>query len=773
MRNRKNRSLAMLLIFSMLLGLTACAGTQPAGENAAEETVEETAAAVEETQEESVENTEEPEEEAAEEEQSGVGINMVMNGDFSDGLENWNAYLNHGGTCEMSADEEAGVFSIENAGATDYGVQIYYDGFKLEEGGVYEFSFDLDTTLERQIEVRLQVNGGDYHAYFADKPVVKPGMQHYFYEFTMEEETDMAPRLCFNMGTPADVSTLEPHVVTIDNVAVILLDDTNVVKSEVVDMSKNVNLSQAGFLPGAKKSAVIRSEGIDGTFVLLDASGKEVYQGKLTGPVDAGYADEKVYRADFSDFTTEGTYTVKVSNGDESYPFAIEKGVYDRMLKDSFLMLYRQRCGCEVTGEAALDFAHPVCHDTKALILGTDTYKDVSGGWHDAGDYGRYVVAGATSVADLFLTYEDYPELWEADDLGIPESGNGVPDILDEAKYELDWMLKMQDEQSGGVYHKVTCRDFPEFVMPEEEKEELVICPVSNTATGDFAAIMAKASAVYEQIDPAFAKTALAAAKKAYAYLEEHKSATGFKNPEGITTGEYPDGQFKDEMFWAATELYKVTGEDKYKQYAEELLDLYVLHGFGWQGMGSYGNITYLSLDPASVNADLRAKVEKEMEEKALTYLANSESDGYLVALGDNYCWGSNLSVCAYARQMLFAAKNGSSKKDDLMKASYDQLLYLLGQNATGYCFVTGYGELSPVNVHHRPSIAKGKMVPGMLVGGPDGAKEDSYVKSVLADMPPAKCYADNSQSYSTNEVTIYWNTPFVYLLSAEISANR
>ncbi len=697
----------------------------------------------------------------------GLGVNMIANGDFHDGLENWNTYLNHGGTCDFTADNEQGNISIQKTGSTDYGVQIYYDGFKLDEGGVYEFSFDLDTTLEREIEVRLQVNGGDYHAYFGEYITIKPGMQHYSWEFTMEEQTDVAPRMCFNMGSPADGSALEPHVITLDNVSVVLTDDTNVIKSEQVDLSKNVNLNQVGFRTADRKTAVIRSEGIDQTFTIKDESGKEVYSGKLNGPVDAQYADEKVYQADFSDFKTPGKYIVSVSNGDESYPFTIGDDVYDQLLKDSFLMLYKQRCGTEVSADIAGEFAHPVCHDSKALIYGTNSYIDVSGGWHDAGDYGRYVVAGATTVADLLLAYEDYPELWEADDLGIPESGNGIPDILDEAAYELKWMLKMQDQATGGVYHKVTCREFPGFVMPQEETEELVVCPISNTATGDFAAVMAKASTVYADIDPAFAKTALAAAKKAYAYLEEHKSAVSFKNPEEISTGEYPDGQFKDEMYWASVELYKVTGDEAYIKYAEDLLDMYVLHGFGWDSMGSYGNIAYLSMDPEKQNSALVEKIKTEIEANAKEYLNNSKTDGYMSDLGSNYCWGSNLSVCGYARQMLIAAKYASDdQKKEYEQAVYDQLSYILGQNATGYCFLTGYGSLNAQNPHHRPSIANGKPMSGMVIGGPDGNMEDSFIKSVMAGTPPAKCYADNAQSYSTNEVTIYWNSPFVYLLS-------
>ncbi len=753
------------LTVAIMLGLTGCAQEVPETEAKEAPQQEETVSAATE------ESEPAEEEEAAEETHEGVGVNMIVNGDFTNGIENWGTYLNHGGMCDFNADNEQGNIIIDSPGAIEYAVQIFYDGFKLDEGGVYEFSFDLDTTLERQIEVRLQVNGGDYHPYFIDTPVVKPGMQHYSYEFTMEEETDVAPRLCFNLGTPPGSDAPEPHTIVIDNVAVILLDDTNVIKSEVIDLSKNVNVNQVGFLPDARKTAVVRSEGIDQTFSIKDNTGNEVYTGKLTGPVDAPYADEKVYQADFTDFTTPGTYTITVSNGDDSYPFVIGADVYKDLLRDSFLMLYKQRCGTEVEASVAGDFAHPVCHDSKALIYGTDTYIDVTGGWHDAGDYGRYVVAGATTVADLLLAYEDFPEIWDADDLGIPESGNGIPDILDEARYELDWMLKMQDRKSGGVYHKVTCREFPEFVMPQDEVEELVVSPISNTATGDFAAVMARASTVFADLDPAFAKTALAAAKKAYAYLEEHKSAPSFKNPEEITTGEYPDGQYKDEMFWAAVELYRITKGENYKQYLEDLLDLYVLHGFGWDSMGSYGNMAYLTMDPELQNPELVKKIEEEVAKKAQEYLNNAQTDGYMVDLGNNYCWGSNLSVCAYARQMLLAARSADADlKAAYEQAAYDQLSYILGQNATGYCFVTGYGSLSAQNPHHRPSVAKGKAMSGMVIGGPDGNKEDSYIKSVLADMPPAKCYADNTQSYSTNEVTIYWNSPFLYHLSAVLS---
>lgn len=761
-------------IYAFFLAMLMTASLIGCGENVDKESPVSETAATEETLKEvneepvSEEDMEEVMEEAEVTEEApkdGLGVNMIQNSDFAEGIDMWTTFINHGGAADFRSENEMAVVDISNPGGTDYGVQIYYDGFKLDQGGVYEFSFDMSSTIERTIETRLQVNGGDYHAYFSDYIKIGPDMQNFSWTFTMEEETDVAPRLCFNMGAQEDTSGIEPHIVTFDNVSVTLIDDSNVIKSEVVDLSKNINVNQVGFMPNARKTAVVRSEGIDETFTIIDSKGQEVYSGELTGPVDALAAGEQVYQADFSDFTDKGVYTIKVSNGDESYPFEIKDKVYDDLLMDTFKMLYMQRCGIEIPESDAGAFAHPVCHDTKATIYGTNKTKDVSGGWHDAGDYGRYVVSGVQTIEDLFLAYEDFPALWASDNMGIPESGNGIPDILDEAKYELDWLLKMQDEKSGGVYHKVSCKEFPEFVMPEEETEELILCNISNTATGDFAAIMAKASTVYADIDPAFAKKALSQAIKAYAYLEDHKSSPSFKNPEDILTGEYPDGQFKDEMYWASIELYKVTGDEKYKAYFEDILDQYVLHGFGWSSMGSFGNIAYLTMDKDMQDEALTGKITNAIVEKADEYLANSKADGYMVALGDNYCWGSNLSVCSYARQMMLAKKlTGRVDYDD---AIYDQLSYILGQNTLSYCFVTGYGTLSPVNTHHRPSIAVGTEMKGMLAGGPDGNLEDSFIKTTMADLPPAKCYADNAQSFSTNEVTIYWNSPFVYLLSS------
>lgn len=712
--------------------------------------------------------------------------NLLVNGDFSDGLTGWQTAVNNGGALELNVVDGEAVADISSLGNAEDDVQIFCEGFALERNGVYEISFDLNSDISRKIDIRIQQNGGSNRQYYDKHLDVKAGAKKYSFKFSMKSKSDNAPRMYFNLGLPKADADIKTNTITLDNVVLSLIEMRDIIDESVnekesdkeqqqvidsIDNGNSINLNQVGFLTNARKTCVVRAENAGDSFTIIDLNGTEVYSGKLDGPNNASFAGETVWNGDFSDFNTPGKYKIKISNGDTSNEFEVGDNVYDNLLKDALKMLTIQRCGTEVTSDYAGKAAHPVCHNTEAVIYGTDIKKEVSGGWHDAGDYGRYVVAGATSVGDLFLSYEDFPQIWSSDDLGIPESGNGVPDILDEARYELDWMLKMQDEASGGVYHKVTCYAFPGFIMPQLETEELVICPISNTATGDFAAVMAKASVLYKDYDSAFSDRALKSAVKAYEYLEQHMDAKGFTNPKDVVTGDYADGSFTDEMYWAAVELYKCTEDEKYKNFVEDSINKNISHGFGWVDMGAYGNVEYLSMDEDKQNPELVAKLTASIDNVAKQYLDNSNRDGYKVALGGNYCWGSNLSVCGYARLMLLAAKYNNAEAYN--NAAYDQLSYLLGQNATGYSFVTGYGTRSPKNPHHRVSFASGAVVPGMVVGGPNGALEDDYAKKMLQGAAPAKAYVDHMDSYSTNEVAIYWNSPFVYLLSAVIEQNK
>ncbi len=700
-----------------------------------------------------------------------VGVNLIKNSDFSEGVGTFGLFSMQGGLGEFTAEEGVGIINISSLGTAEYANQLYYDGFTLKMGGVYELSFDMSSTVERTLEARIQLNGGDYRAYISEIVGISEDMQTYTYTFDMTEGDDKAPRLCFNLGQPLGGETLGTHTVTIDNVSLKIINADNIIETEAEDNTVACNVNQIGYLPDSRKFVTVRAaegEVLQTKFYVLDDKEEVVYTGDLPEPSYSEFSDELVYIGDFSEFKDNGIYTIKVGEDKVSFPFEIGDDVYDEVLLDAFHMLYNQRCGCEVEEEFAGDFAHSACHTTEAIIYGTTETKDVSGGWHDAGDYGRYVVAGVQAAYDLLLLYEDFPGLWgSADDLQIPESGNGVPDILDEARYELEWLLKMQDTNTGGVYHKVTTKSFPDTIMPQDDTADLYLSPISTTATADFAAIMAKSSMVYREYDSEFADACLLAALDAWDYLSVTINGMGFKNPSDISTGEYPDGQDKDERFWASVELYKATEEQSFLDYAHESMEKYILFGYGWAVMGGYGNLAYESLDASVQNMELYEKMKDLYIQKADTLVENAVADGYQNCLGDDYVWGSNMVVCNNAREMLFAsALTGEEKYLDYAE---DQLHYLLGRNTVSYCFVTEYGTQSPKNSHHRPSTALGVVQKGMLVGGPNGGLEDPYAKTVLVGLPPAKCYIDNEQSYSVNEITIYWNTPFIYLLSSQM----
>ncbi len=758
-----NRLKGILPVLVLAVSLTACgksAENVPTTANVSEETVA----------------SEETETEMQSEEDAGSGTassdNLIKNGDFHNELVGWGTYVGKGGVGTMTNKGGEGNVKINKVGNANYAVQAYYDGFELKNGGVYEFAFDMSSTVSRQVEARIQVNGGDYHPYTDQYIDVNSDMQHYSFTFTMEEGTDPAPRLCFNLGKPEGVDSLDEHDVRLDNVSLILVDASGIAEEDLDVEVSDINTNQVGFLPSARKTFVARceTEG-NNNFEIIDESGNVVYTGSMDGQLEAKAAGEKVYRGDFSDFKTIGTYKIRVADH-ESFPFVIGDEVYNDILKDSVIFLYSQRCGCEIDKNIVGAFAHKECHTGDAVVYGTDEHKTVKGGWHDAGDYGRYVVPGAVTVADLFLTYDDNKELWDSefgDNVGIPESGNGIPDILDEAKYELEFMLQMQDGSTGGVYHKISGYEFPGFVMPDAEKEQMVLAPISSAATADFAAVMARASVIYKSVDSRFASDCLDAAKRAWTALESMPVGQGYHNPDDILTGEYPDMRDVDERYWAAIELYKVTGDKKYEDYFSKDLDQYVMHGFGWAQVSSYGNIAYLSMDSKKQNQNYVNKIKDDILRNADEIFQKVQSDGYRCDLGEDYVWGSNMLVVNNARQLLLAysINNDINYKN----AAYDQLSYILGQNATSYCFVTGYGSLSPENAHHRPSMATGEVLPGMLVGGPDKNLEDPFAKATLAGLPMAKCYADSDQSYSTNEVTIYWNSPFIYLISNIITS--
>lgn len=528
-------------------------------------------------------------------------------------------------------------------------------------------------------------------------------------------------------------------------------------------MDKKIYVNQLGYRPKDEKKAVCVSKEAMHYLVCSESeSGTIVLEADSTAGVWNSFTGEWEVVLDFSSVDKPGKYYIKTEDS-QPVSFVIGETVYENVTESLLRFFYLQRCGMQLTTEFAGLYAHPVCHHTPARVYGTKDYLDVSGGWHDAGDFGRYIVAAAVTIAALFHAIENDSNLLERN-LRIPESEEKMPDILAEIRYELEWMLKMQDVATGKVYHKVTCANFCDFIMPEEEKEELIVCPFSLTATADFAACMAMAVKFYEPYDEAFAKRMAEAAKRAYDVMCEIQVLGGFLNPEGIVTGTYEDKVETDEQYWAAAELYKAFGEEVYRKDFEDYVNQSILHGYGWEDVASFGNIAYLTCK-YPVDDAVKEKLCKSMIAKADDLLQKCNANSYRLALDENgFIWGSNYYIAQNGSHLFDAYKLTGDEK--YLTAAKEQIHYILGKNPCDVCFVTGYGEHQVYEPHHRPSAAKKKAMSGMVIGGADSGLHDPDAIRDCTGNAPALCYTDKLLSYSTNEVTIYWNAAVVMLLA-------
>ena len=431
------------------------------------------------------------------------------------------------------------------------------------------------------------------------------------------------------------------------------------------------------------------------------------------------------------------------------------------LIKPVGRMFYLQRCGVALDAARAGVFSHPACHTAPARVFGTDTFLHVSGGWHDAGDYGRYVVPACKAVADLLLAFRAAPEAF-GDDWDIPESGNGVADVLDEVRFELEWLFKMQRDD-GGVYHKVTCAYFPDITAnPQDETADQFISPVSTAATGDFSAVMAMAAPLYESIDRTFAKKCLRASVNAYEFLK-HSKPLPFHNPAGMVTGEYGDETDADERYFAACALYQATGQSYYLSDAAALYQGGRSADFGLANMGGYGNATLYFGARACEDDFLAGRIRADLLATAERIAERTENSPLGISITE-FLWGSNMYLLNDTMTLLMA--NDVQENERYLAAARAHLRYILGGNPLGVNFVTGADETSPKQPHHRPSAATGRAMPGMLVGGPDESLHDLAAKTLLAGKPAAECYIDSVESYSTNETAIYWNSVLLYVLA-------
>lgn len=545
-----------------------------------------------------------------------------------------------------------------------------------------------------------------------------------------------------------------------------LLSCNSSVTSPTGEASELIRINQLGYYPQSVKEFVLVDTEAEG-FKVIDHEGKTCFEGLLSRSGRWEASGEEVMLGDFSAYETQGSYRIYIEPGMVSHPFEIGEKVNLAPLNAAIKSFYFQRASMPIEERYGGIYARGAGHMDDRCTFHPSSGKEGGtlnspGGWYDAGDYGKYTVNAAITVGQMLNLVELFPDVVKDAQLNIPESGNGVSDLLDEIRYELDWMATMQDAD-GGVYHKLTAKNFGGFIMPEAYHLERFIIGKGTAASLDFAAAMALASRVYKDIDPVFAGESLASAEKAWEWSLAHPQVV-YRNPQDVNTGEYGDDQFSDDFFWAAAELYLTTGTVKYLDYLMDNQEpcihqitnswKYFIRNTGFHSLLAHKE----KLDPA-----LASSLTGKHLELADQILTGMESIPYHVGL-DHFEWGSNSDVLNQAMILCYAHLISGDPK--YLTGVIRNMDYILGKNATGYCFLTGSGSKHVMNPHHRPSGADGieEPVPGFIVGGPNDARQDRREVKYASDRP-AKAFEDVMASYASNEVCLNWNAPAVFVL--------
>lgn len=540
-----------------------------------------------------------------------------------------------------------------------------------------------------------------------------------------------------------------------------------------------IKINQLGYMPQLEKYALVSgypdvlTASVGTPFqVRRSADDSVAFDGQLSlvTDLDPVVSGERVLKADFSALGTPGSYylTVEAAGIEPSPAFEIGNGVYERLLVDAGRYYLFQRQGIALRPEHAGIFARGVGHPQDAdLALESNgaVFVDASGGWYDAGDYGKYIDPAATAVSDLLWAYTMFPEQFTDNQFNIPESGNGVPDLLDEIRWELDWMLKMQEPASGGFWQRVwptqrapvEAADEPRYIK-DQDGDRLGVKPTATTASA--AASLAEAAIVFRAVDAAYADRLLAAARSGWAYLEAY--------PGGIEAlpGPYYDPDEADARLWAAAALFRATGETQFHTYFlnhyQEQADIWRTDQANTYFVDRMQAIAYLDYLAAN-NRDAAATewIETVFDEWRRMMLQRAYNNPWRTTLlPDHYFWGSNQHVLNTVSVLAIGTALIGGDMDEIWRTSQAAMNYILGSNPIGISYVTGYGERSvqrPYSVMW--SLDNIEDVPsGVLVGG-----ANSHTNQLLFSRFTGKRYADSDHDWSTNEHTIYWNSALVF----------
>jgi endoglucanase len=708
---------------------------------------------------------------------------QIVNGTFDSGTDPWWWTGN-----APAAVVDGRLCATIPAGTTNpWDAIIGQNAINLQAGESYRLAFTASASVPVTVRANVQLADPPYTQELSEAPALTAAPQDFSYVFTAAADTT-AGQVAFQVGGSATAWTL-----CLDNVS---LKGGAPPPVYVPDTGPRVRVNQVGYLTnGPKQATVVTDATAPLPWQLRNAGGTVVASGNSTPRGVDPTSGQNVQTVDFSGYHTQGTGLTLSADGQTSVPFDIgATGAYEKLRTDALSFYYTQRSGIEILNSIAPGYGRAAGHVGVAPNQGDtdvpcqpgvcDYRLDVRGGWYDAGDHGKYVVNGGISVYQLLSTFERtklaataQPGKLADGTLRVPEHGNQVPDVLDETRWELEFMLRMQvpagQPLAGMAHHKVHDQAWTGLPLdPAADPQLRELHPPSTAATLNLAAAAAQGARLFAPYDKAFAAKLLAAAKTAYAAAVAHPAIYA-STSDGTGGGTYDDADVTDEFYWAAAELYLSTGAKVYQDAVTSspwhTADVFKPEGFSWQFTATAGR-----LDLATVPSGLpdRARVRQSVVDGAQKYLAAERANPYGIAYAPTsgkFDWGSNSAVLNNLVVVATAFDiTGTAAYRDGVAAGMD---YLLGRNALNQSYITGFGERASHNQHsrmyaHQLNPALPNPPSGSLAGGPNSSIQDPVAAKILAGCAPQFCYLDDINSWSTNELTINWNSPLSWVAS-------
>lgn len=743
------------------------------------------------------------------------GSELLPQTGFAEGKGVWSVF---GATAESQQGDALCV--AVPPGGDPWSTGLVYNGVPIDEGANYVLSVTARTTpATGGVRIIVGEAAGSYRTVLEVFPSLATDAQTFRFPFTSSATfpADGAAQgqVAFHLGGK---STAYEFCIT----DVSLTTSAAPPPPYAPKTGPRVKVNQLGYLPeGPKRATLVTDAAEPVAFEVRDAGAAVVASGSTSVFGVDEMSGLPVHVVEFDGFTQAGTYTI-AADGDESHPFRIDADLYQQMRFDALNYFYLARSGTDIEASIVGDrYARAAGHvnDPAGALNGTpnrgdvdvpcltaaedeanwsygewtcsDGYSlDVVGGWYDAGDHGKYVVNGGISVAQLMSLQERATTAPSAvkdaladGALNLPETGNGVPDVLDEARWQLEFFLSMQvpegESLAGMVHHKIHDVGWTGLpLLPAADPQLRRLHRPSTAATLNLAATAAQGARLFAAYDEAFADRLLDAARTGWAAALANPDLYAPASAGQNGGGPYDDSEVGDEFYWAAAELFLTTGEDTFRDAVTSSpwhsADIFTPSGISWGETAGLGRLAL-----ATVPSDLpgREALRESVIAGAENYLAWQQREGFATTYSGKdgeYEWGSNSMVVN--NQIVLGTAFDLTGDQRYADAVIEAMDYLLGRNALGQSYLTDYGTVFSKNQHSRWFANQlnsdlPNPPPASLAGGPNSTTStwDPTITGLYSagnDCTPQMCYVDHIQSWATNEITVNWNSAMSWVAS-------